>query len=269
MPNYKLLATLSDGTVIDAGTLKIPDSGAPEGSGGVTSDAVLAALEQIRDILSKAVYTENVSSMLSELDGLLENIDTDDSGATTKTLIGITAAYSGGAVAAGTALSALNGIVVTACYSDGTTVIVTGYSLSGSIAEGTNTVAVFYGGKTTTFTVTGYVTAAALAGITASYSGGPVPVGTLVHDLSGVAVTASYSDGSATRVTGWTFIADYGDVVTEGNNTVWVRYEDYEASFIVIGIAVDEEADVTQVGNTLIVKSGVTVTKSGSALNIA
>jgi hypothetical protein len=44
---------------------------------------------------------------------------------------------------------------VTAHYSDGTSETVTGYTLSGTIAEGSNTVTVSYGGKTTTFTVTG------------------------------------------------------------------------------------------------------------------
>lgn len=72
-----------------------------------------------------------------------------------KTLSNISATYSGGDVAVGTAVTALTGIVVTATYSDGSTATVTGYTLSGTIAEGSNTVTVSYGGKTTTFTVTG------------------------------------------------------------------------------------------------------------------
>lgn len=71
------------------------------------------------------------------------------------TLTGISAVYSGGSVTVGTAVSSLTGIVVTAHYSDGTSKTVTGYTLSGTIAEGNNTVTVSYGGKTTTFTVTG------------------------------------------------------------------------------------------------------------------
>lgn len=71
------------------------------------------------------------------------------------TLTGITASYDGGTVAAGTALTDLTGIVVTAQYSDGTTETVTGYTMSGTITEGENTVTVSYGGKTTTITVTG------------------------------------------------------------------------------------------------------------------
>ena len=72
-----------------------------------------------------------------------------------KTLTSISAAYSGGSVTAGTAVTALTGIVVTAHYPDGTSETVTGYTLSGEIAEGENTITVSYGGKTTTFTVTG------------------------------------------------------------------------------------------------------------------
>lgn len=72
-----------------------------------------------------------------------------------KTLTGISATYSGGDVAVGTAVADLMGIVVTAHYSDGSTEAVTGYTLSGTIAEGENTITVTYQGKTTTFTVTG------------------------------------------------------------------------------------------------------------------
>ena len=73
----------------------------------------------------------------------------------TKTLTSISAVYSGGDVAVGTDLNDLTGIVVTATYSDGSTENVTGYTLSGEIAEGENTITVSYSGKTTTFTVTG------------------------------------------------------------------------------------------------------------------
>lgn len=72
-----------------------------------------------------------------------------------KTLTSISATYSGGSVTAGTAVNDLTGIVVTAHYSDGTSETVTGYTLSGTIAEGSNTINVSYGGKTTTFVVTG------------------------------------------------------------------------------------------------------------------
>lgn len=71
------------------------------------------------------------------------------------TLTSISATYNGGDVPVGTDVADLTGIVVTAHYSDGSSKSVTGYTLSGTVAEGSNTVTVRYGGKTTAFTVTG------------------------------------------------------------------------------------------------------------------
>lgn len=71
------------------------------------------------------------------------------------TLTSISAVYDGGDVAVGTAVTDLTGIVVTAHYSDGSSEAVTGYALSGEIAEGENTITVSYQGKTTAFTVNG------------------------------------------------------------------------------------------------------------------
>ena len=73
----------------------------------------------------------------------------------TITLTGISATYNGGDVEVGTALTALTGIVVTATYSDGSTEMVTGYTLAGEIVEGSNTITVSYGGMMATFTVIG------------------------------------------------------------------------------------------------------------------
>ena len=101
--------------------------------------------------------------------GALHWLDTSDAGLTVVdypeepeepdepevTLTGITATYTGGSVPVGTALADLTGIVVTAAYSDGSTETVTGYELSGTIAEGTNTITVTYEGMTATFAVTG------------------------------------------------------------------------------------------------------------------
>ena len=81
-------------------------------------------------------------------------------------MTGISATYSGGSVPAGTALDDLTGIVVTTQYSDGSTATVTGYTLSGEIAEGSNTITVTYQGKTATFTVTG----TAVAGVALAYA---------------------------------------------------------------------------------------------------
>ena len=58
------------------------------------------------------------------------------------TLTSISATYSGGKVSVGTPVNALSGIVVTARYSDGSTARVSGYTLSGTIKEGSNTITV-------------------------------------------------------------------------------------------------------------------------------
>lgn len=71
------------------------------------------------------------------------------------TLTGITAEYTGGDVVVGTSVTELKGITVTATYSDGSVINVTGYALFGEIVEGENTITVSYGGLETTFTVTG------------------------------------------------------------------------------------------------------------------
>ena len=72
-------------------------------------------------------------------------------------LNGIYATYSGGTVPAGTTLDQLSGIIVTAIYSDGSTVTVGAgdYTLSGTLMAGQdNIVTVTYQGMTATFTVT-------------------------------------------------------------------------------------------------------------------
>jgi hypothetical protein len=74
------------------------------------------------------------------------------------TLTSISATYSGGDVAVGTDVTALSGVTVTAYYDDGTSETVTGYTLSGTIGEGENTITVTYEGVATTISVTGVVT---------------------------------------------------------------------------------------------------------------
>ena len=150
------------------------------------------------------------------------------------TLTSISATYNGGKVSAGTPVNALSGIVVTARYSDGSTARVSGYTLSGTIKEGSNTITVTYQGKTATFTVYGEVVAEkTLESISATYSGGSVPVGTAVSALSGIVVTAHYSDGSTAPVSGYTL----SGTIAEGSNTITVTYQGKTATFTVTGVA--------------------------------
>ena len=103
-------------------------------------------------------YNVDISALAAQNDALIAAMSDgapEEPEQPTKTLVSISATYSGGEVAVGTALTELDGIAVTATYSDGTTAVVTGYTLSGEIAEGSNAITVSYGGKTTTVTVVG------------------------------------------------------------------------------------------------------------------
>lgn len=138
----KYLGTDESGNVVERD--------APEG--GVLS---IAAANLFVTILRNGVYgtdqSNNISALATEL-GVTEEEEPDTPAVT---LSSISAIYSGGDVAVGTAVTDLTGIVVTAHYSDGTTEAVTGYTLSGEIAEGSNTITVTYKEMTATFTVTG------------------------------------------------------------------------------------------------------------------
>lgn len=118
----------------------------------------LAATEKslLLSLFKNAAYTADMSATIAQLETLWSGGDEPDEPVTPDvTLSSISATYSGGSVPVGTAASSLTGVKVTAHYSDGSTATVTGYTLSGTIVEGSNTITVSYGGKTTTFTVTG------------------------------------------------------------------------------------------------------------------
>ncbi len=70
-------------------------------------------------------------------------------------MVSITATYTGGEVVEGTSLETLSDVVVNAHYSDGSTAPVTGYTLSGTISVGTNSITVTYGDFSTSFEVIG------------------------------------------------------------------------------------------------------------------
>lgn len=70
-------------------------------------------------------------------------------------LVSISAVYSGGDVEASATLDSLKtDLVVTATYDDSSTETILAYTLSGTLAVGTSTITVSYGGMTATFTVT-------------------------------------------------------------------------------------------------------------------
>ena len=161
------------------------------------------------------------------------------------TLSGLTATYTGGAVAAGTTLDQLNE-VVKATYSDGSTSAAltkgTDYTLSGTLTPGqANTITVTgkstYTGFTTTFSVTVEAAAPTLTGLTATYTGGTVAAGTTLSQLTEV-VKATYSDGTTSAaLTKGTDYTLSGTLTAGQANTVTVTgagtYAGYTTTFSV------------------------------------
>lgn len=153
------------GITLDKSTLSFTDS----------ATQTLVATVEPSDTTDKVVWTSNAESVATVTNGVVKPLSngsatiTATAGSVSATcsvtvdiadeeqviLSSISATYAGGEVATGTDLTSLTGITVTATYSDGTTKTVTGYTLSGEILEGENTITVSYGGKTTTFTVMG------------------------------------------------------------------------------------------------------------------
>lgn len=130
----------------------------PSGGGG--AGWTTAQIDLLDEIGNYIPFTSSVGGQ--KWDALIESLRGNSSGEEPDTpdnpevtLTSISATYTGGNIAVGTALTDLAGIVVVANYSDGSTQVVTGYTLSGTIAEGENTITVSYSGKTATFTVVG------------------------------------------------------------------------------------------------------------------
>lgn len=131
------------------------------------------------------------------------------------TLSSISAVYSGGDVHVGTAVTDLTGIVVTAHYSDGSSASVTDYTLSGTIAEGSNTVIVTYQGETATFTVTGVAESGGTE-TTETPFGVEWTEGVLILESNGVEfANASWVASDYIDLTGKTEIRVYNDSGTK------------------------------------------------------
>ena len=174
------------------------------------------------------------------------------------TLTGLTATYTGGAVAAGTTLNQLNE-VVKATYSDGSTSAAltkgTDYTLSGTLTAGqTNTVTVTgtgtYAGYTTTFSVTVEAADPTLTGLTATYTGGTVTAGTTLDQLNEV-VKATYSDGSTSAaLTKGTDYTLSGTLTPGQTNTITVTGKGTYAGFTTTFSVTVEAAPPTPTGLT-------------------
>ena len=79
--------------------------------------------------------------------------------------------------------------------------------------------------------VSGMSTAKTLLTISATYEGGPVPVGTSLAELTGITVTAIYSDNSTEVVEGYKMSGE----IKEGENLIAITYGDKTTSITVVG----------------------------------
>lgn len=139
--------------------------------GGLTTTAAALLLAILKDCYTGSNQDANIQALESELmknssgggntggnGGESEEPDVpvvpDEPEEPVITLTSISAVVNEDTVAVGTAAADLD-ITVTAHYSDGTTAVVTDYSISGTVAEGENTFTIVYSGKTTTVKVTG------------------------------------------------------------------------------------------------------------------
>lgn len=132
-------------------------------------------------------------------------------------------------------------LVVTATYSDSTTATVTAYTLSGTLTEGTSTITVSYGGKTTTFdvTVTEWLSAISVVfsqGQNAIYTTDSLDV---VKDY--LTVTANYADGTSAVVTDYTL----SGTLAAGTSTITVTYGGKTDTFDVAVTAWDIDWEYT------------------------
>jgi hypothetical protein len=138
--------------------ITIPDTG--QNGNGLSTTAAALLVSILRNARYDTDQSANIAALANALTATEEEepdtpIEPDEPVVPEVTLSSISAVYSGGVVAVGTALADLTGIVVTAHYSDGSTETVTDYTLSGEIAEGENIITVAYEGKTATFVVVG------------------------------------------------------------------------------------------------------------------
>lgn len=214
-----------------------PDTG---NSNGLSSKAV----ELLIQILRAAVYTEDQSAAIGTLYlNLTAGMNQGDIPTTTPstpsgpqnpggevTLTHISAVYTGGSVPEGTPVTELTGITVTGHYSNGASVTLSGYTLSGTIGAGENTITVTIGALSTTVTVTGIAAASNEPGneppesnllyawdftrsMTDSVTGKELTATEAVRDAEGLHFTATNSSViTGINAYGKTVVVEFGDV---------------------------------------------------------
>lgn len=190
-----------------------------------------------------------------------------DSGA--PVLSSISATYSGGSVAAGTTLTQLTGISITATYTmagyTGNIVksgITSGYTLSGTLTTGqTNTITVSYGGKTTTIQVPVAAEPLVLDKLVVTYDNStPVEAGTALSALNEV-VKAQYTNGTQTgALTEGTDYELSGTLTAGQTNTITVTGKGTYAGLAAVTFSVTVKAAVVSVTGVSISPATKTIT---------
>lgn len=177
------LSILADGKTVGTANFTLAVEAAPKSPEDVSSDSTLPAYAEMLEMFSGDIEDEVdnwLNAHSSQIGGLTNEAKqalltllahvayTDDQGQTyldaletalypPANLVSISAVFEqGSAVIYDTDdLDTLKQyLTVTANYSDSTTEVVTAYTLSGTLTEGTSTITVTYGGKTDTFNVT-------------------------------------------------------------------------------------------------------------------
>lgn len=134
----------------------------------------------------------------------------------------------------GTSASELD-ITVTGHYSDSTTALLNGWTISGTVVEGQNTFTVTYQSFTTTVTVTGVAGEKTLTSIAVTSEANSAEIGATTADLRGMVVTATYSDETSE-------ILDIGDytvtpsTISEGTNVLVYSYQNKSTTFNLNGV---------------------------------
>lgn len=184
-------------------------------------------------------------------------------------LSSISATYSGGTVEAGTTLTQLTGISITATYTmtgyTGTITksgITTGYTLSGNLTAGqTNTITVSYGGKTSTIQVPVAAEPLVLDKLVVTYDNStPVEAGTALSALNEV-VKAQYTNGTQTGAL--TENTDYelsGTLTAGQTNTITVTGKGTYAGLAAVTFSVTVKTAVISVTGVSVSPNTKTIT---------
>ena len=164
----------------------------------------------------------------------------------------------------------LTGLVVTAHYSDGSEAAVEDYEVSGfdSSTAGEKTITVTYQDKTTAFTVN-VKEAAPVVTLESITVTGPnkteYEIGEKL-DLTGLVVTAHYSDGNEKVLSAGDYEVSGFDSSTAGEKTITVTYQDKTTTFTV---NVKEAAPVVTLESITVTGPTKTEYKIGDELDLA